>query len=225
MILFFDTSTPNGILALGQQDRCITFSHWKAEHSHSQLLPPYIDTALQELPNGISELTHITVGIGPGSFTGLRVALATAKGLAIARNIPLVAIPSPTVFATLCQATTDYAACCLDAFRGEIYLGIYKMQSGIPVLQNDIASLTPKVAAMQIAALNGSITVTGTGYDRYRDQFPSSVIPGNTHYDKAAAVSILKFATQSIQNNKTHQPAELHPYYVRDAEAVEKQKR
>lgn len=231
MILLFDTSTPTGYLALGDSSRVLAHAMWQAEQSHSRQLPPQIQSALAHGGITAAELTHIAVGIGPGSFTGLRVALATAKGLAISLNIPIVTLTSLKLFAAACRATTPQVVATTDAFRGELYIGIYEQTVGEGSTRSfkqkqDVLSMTPDAAIEILRQLRDPFTVTGSGFARYESQFTNAL--GPIPYVPLAEpdfAGMLTVASKHVQENRFADPAAILPYYVRQAEAVEKQRK
>jgi len=94
-ILVFDTATTIAVVGIGTTDaRLVAQTSWSAGHRHGEELLVRIDGVLAEAGVGLHELGGIVVGIGPGTFTGLRVGLATAKGLAHGLGIPLVGVPT-----------------------------------------------------------------------------------------------------------------------------------
>lgn len=230
MILLFDTSTPMGYLALGDASRVLAQATWQAEQSHSRQLPPQIQLALAHAGIAAADLSHIAVGIGPGSFTGLRVALATAKGMAISLNIPIVTLTSLKLFAAACRATTPQIVATTDAFRGELYVGIYEQAVGKGSARSfkqnqEILSMTPDAAIEALRLMRDSFTVTGSGFARYESQFtnvlgPIPYVP-LTEPDFAGMLAV---AAEHVQENRFADPSAILPYYVRHAEAVEKKK-
>jgi len=94
MYLALDTSTPVGSVCVGVGSRVVARGVIHGQGSHSAELIPTIDRVLQEAGADLSELAGLVLGAGPGSFTGVRVAAATAKGLAHALDIPLWAVSS-----------------------------------------------------------------------------------------------------------------------------------
>ncbi len=228
MILLFDTSTPTGYLALGDEKRVLATATWQAEQSHSRELPPQTNTALASAGMSIKDLTHLCVGIGPGSFTGLRVALATAKGLGIATGIPIIAIPSLTIFAAFSQTTTPYIVSTTDAFRGELYVGIFQHTAGPRPyhLVGEILSMPPTRAIEIIRNLDAPFTAIGTGMTRYATEFKNAlgdfpITSLTTPYFAGA----LQLAATYARDNRYQDPAVIQPFYVRQAEAVEKRRK
>jgi tRNA threonylcarbamoyladenosine biosynthesis protein TsaB len=123
IVLGIDTSTSIGSVAILRDDDVIADATGAAVHHGSDLLP-MIDAACARAGIAPRELDAIAVGAGPGSFTGLRIGMATAKGIAFAAARPLWAVSSLAALAPGRRAGLVCAA--LDARRGEIYAGLYR---------------------------------------------------------------------------------------------------
>jgi tRNA threonylcarbamoyladenosine biosynthesis protein TsaB len=92
-VLVIDTATTRAVLALGDADGTVRRERsWDAGYRHAEELVPGIETLLQEASLEAAQLRAIVVGTGPGAFTGLRVGIATAKGLAHALGVPIVGV-------------------------------------------------------------------------------------------------------------------------------------
>jgi tRNA threonylcarbamoyladenosine biosynthesis protein TsaB len=94
MLLAIDSSTRSSGVAIYDGVQVLYESSWQSAQFHSVELSPAIDLALQRVGLGTKDLKAIAIAIGPGSYTGLRIGLALAKGLAFARTLPLIAVPS-----------------------------------------------------------------------------------------------------------------------------------
>lgn len=99
MLLAVDTSTRNIGLALYQEDRLLHETVWVSQNYHTMQLAPAVHEALALSGLQSDDLQAVAVATGPGSFTGLRIGMALAKGLALARHLPLVGIPSLDIVA------------------------------------------------------------------------------------------------------------------------------
>lgn len=123
MILGVDTSLPALSIALVSNQRSIAALQLQSEGSRNEKLLPALDWLLREAGVGLDELTLIAVGRGPGSFTGVRIGLATVQGIAIARSIPVCgfATPHAVAFAHPAQRVLVHS----DAGRGEFYVAAY----------------------------------------------------------------------------------------------------
>jgi len=99
MILAIDTATQYAALALYNQSGLYTEQAWHAGRNHTTELMPRLVRILQAAQIRLPDLTALAVSLGPGSFTGLRIGLAVAKGLALPHEIPLVGVPTLEVTA------------------------------------------------------------------------------------------------------------------------------
>ena len=104
-LLAFDTSGEEAVVALGDDDgELLVQDRWAAGHVHGERLLVSIGRLLDDAGTTLEEVGAIAVGLGPGSFTGLRVGLAVGKGLAFGLGIPMVGIPTPVAFAAVLAA-------------------------------------------------------------------------------------------------------------------------
>jgi tRNA threonylcarbamoyladenosine biosynthesis protein TsaB len=122
-ILAFDTSTEYLSIALRLEGKTL-LRECVAEQKHSSLLLPMVSEVLAEAEISLSQLDCIAFGVGPGSFTGLRIACSVAQGLAFGAGIPLIGISTLQALAQACGARRVIAA--MDARMGEIYHAAYE---------------------------------------------------------------------------------------------------
>jgi len=127
MLLAIDTSTRTVGVALYDGDQIWNETTWTSQDYHTVELAPGIQDILQKSGVPITDIETIAVAIGPGSFTGLRIGLAVAKGIALARHIPLIGIPTLDIVAaaTPVDAGSSLAAV-LRAGRGRLAVGWYQ---------------------------------------------------------------------------------------------------
>lgn len=129
--LALDTSTALGSVAVGRGDRLLAEVVVGVTVRHSEALLPAIDYALRSAGVEPSELGGVVVGGGPGSFTGVRVAAATAKGLVRVLGVPLYAYSGLQALAAGVGAASARPVCALfDARREEVYAACYRFTSG-----------------------------------------------------------------------------------------------
>jgi tRNA threonylcarbamoyladenosine biosynthesis protein TsaB len=153
VILAIDTAAPRLALALLLEgDRVDTLVEDMATGQAERLFPA-LDELLERSGAAYTDLTRIAVTTGPGSFTGLRIGLSAARGLALALDIPVLGIPS--LFALSLTAQCDPVAVLLDARRGEAYFQTFS-GPGIPIRD---AALLPIDEAHKLVP-PGSATIT-----------------------------------------------------------------
>lgn len=109
-LLVIDTATTRAVIALGEVDGTLIDQRaWVAGYRHGEELLGRVEALLADLGQAPTELAGIVVGTGPGAFTGLRVGIATAKGLARALGLPIVGVPTGQALLTAASATTSAA--------------------------------------------------------------------------------------------------------------------
>lgn len=145
LILALETSTELGSCALWQ-DGVVSERTCPAGKSHSETLLPLVRELLAEAGVKIRQLDAIAFGVGPGAFTGLRVACGAAQGLAVATNRPLIPVTSLETMAALAGAERVLAL--LDARMGEVYSGSYQLIDGAYVLCGEIRVSAPDAVTL-----------------------------------------------------------------------------
>lgn len=131
MLLAVDTSNEWMGLAVYDGERVVGERAWKSGQHHTVELAPAIQELLASCNLTMKDITALGVAIGPGSFTSLRVGLALAKGIAFARNIPLIGIPTLDILARAQPESTLPLAVAIQAGRGRYALGWYKNVEGV----------------------------------------------------------------------------------------------
>lgn len=178
----------------------------------------WVRELLDEANTSLGELDCIAFGAGPGSFTGVRVAVALAQALGYARGLPLCPVSTLAALAAGAIQTTsaDAAACCLDARIGEVYFGVYEKDSqyGVRATAAD-ALLRPDAVNLPV---HGTFLAVGPGWsaypelaDRLRTRL-SAVDPG--HLPSAADVA--RLAQSRFLAGKVVLPADARPNYLRN---------
>ena len=149
-ILAIETATLAGSAALLDEDRVIGQSLLDIALTHSERLMAMVDRLLADCGCDMASVDALAVSIGPGSFTGLRVGVATVKGLAMALGLPVA--PVPTLDALAGNLPFADAPVCpvLDARKGEVYLSLYRWHEGEMRREWDYLALTPRAAAERL---------------------------------------------------------------------------
>ncbi len=149
-LLAVDTSTRSVGLALFNGVQVLGELSWTSQDYHSVELAPAVADLLAKCQIKANDLAALAVALGPGSFTGLRIGLALAKGLALARRLPIVGIPTLDILAAG-QAVLDIPmAAVLQAGRGRLAVGWYQVSAGTwrSIAQNEV--LTPEELSERI---------------------------------------------------------------------------
>ncbi|MDO5338260.1 MAG: tRNA (adenosine(37)-N6)-threonylcarbamoyltransferase complex dimerization subunit type 1 TsaB [Eubacteriales bacterium] len=191
--------------------------------THSQTLLPMLDAASGMLELDLKTLDAIAVAAGPGSFTGLRIGCATAKGLGLALDKPLISVPTLEALAYNLYDTEGLICPLMDARRNQVYTGIYAFeQHKLKVVENQKAI----AVAEMIEKLNERktpVTFLGDGVPVYREQLekgmrvPFSFAPAHLNRQRASAVAAL--AAEYWKQGKTESAREHRPEYLRMSQA------
>jgi tRNA threonylcarbamoyladenosine biosynthesis protein TsaB len=139
---------------------------WLADRSRSERIMPLIDGLLRETGVGLKDLGGISVSIGPGSFTGLRVGLSTAKGLGFALGLPLVGVSSLEVLAAsqAREAESDLISPMIDAKRQEVYAALFGVKTSQELeCEAEPVVTVPSAWLDRLERLEGSFVFVGSG--------------------------------------------------------------
>lgn len=125
-IVAIDSSGLVASVAVTEDDNLIAEYTTNYKKTHSQTLLPMLDEVKKMIELDLSTLDAIAVSAGPGSFTGLRIGSATAKGLGLALNKPLIGVPTVDALAMNLYGTDQIICPLMDARRSQVYTGIYR---------------------------------------------------------------------------------------------------
>jgi len=171
MILVLDTATRHPVVALAENTgRVVAERQWTSQHRHGEELLGRIDELLGEVGSGRREMTGVIVGTGPGSFTGLRIGLASAKTIAYTLGVPLVGVS--TTRALVLAAGGDDAdgverTVWLPAGAADRYAHRFRMAAGLPeeIKPPQLTVAPPaqgELAGEEIDGLSAALATLGT---------------------------------------------------------------
>jgi len=194
----------------------------RGARSHADTLPTLVERALTEAGSTIEDLDALAVSIGPGSFTGLRVGLALAKGIAFAGRLPLMPVPTLEALAWVAEATSGETVCAaLDARKREVYAAFFRVDAGgRPCRLTPDATLAPQELAARLE--EGTILV-GDAAQAYEDVLGSRAThrPFATHHPSGGVVA--RLGAERLLAGHAIQPESglgaLEPVYVRPPDA------
>ena len=212
-ILGIDTTTK--LLCLGISDNCRQYEY-KLElgKKQSALLIPTIKRVLESLGMDIREIDYFACGLGPGSFTGVRVGVAAVKGLSWALKKPVIGISTLDILAKNVEAEGKFIVPCLDAKRGLIYSSIYR-QSGdslkriSPYLLISAEELSEKIRPKSV--------IFGDAANLYKEKIfarTKGVIILDKDYWYPEARQILELARERLKEKKLQTPFNVKPLYL-----------
>jgi tRNA threonylcarbamoyladenosine biosynthesis protein TsaB len=167
LLLALETSGVSGSVALITPAGCLAEQAIAANQTHAQHLLPAIDQLLREAKIDWPQIDAIAVSLGPGSFTGLRIGLSTAKGLSMATGKPLIGVPSLDALASQGKGQGLPVCALIDARKKEVYAALYRENAaGEMKRQSDYLALAPAALA---ARLTEPTLLLGSGAELYHD--------------------------------------------------------
>ena len=220
LILSLETSTGCGSIALTRSGRLLAEATVQPEKTHSRRLLGTVSWIMQAAGVDWPAIDGIGVSLGPGSFTGLRIGLAAAQGLALAAGIPLVGVETLDALALACVGVTDRICPVLDARKQEVYAALYKPgeEEGYPVRLSADQAIDP---ARLTETIDRSTVVAGPGVAVYKEVFVQNrfirLLPASLAHPRALYVGLL--AERMLSDGLQPDPALIAPKYVRASEA------
>ncbi|OPX20659.1 MAG: tRNA (adenosine(37)-N6)-threonylcarbamoyltransferase complex dimerization subunit type 1 TsaB [Desulfobacca sp. 4484_104] len=220
LVLAIDTASVRGSLALLQGERLLAEYTLESPASYLNRLLPGIDRLFLDIQRQPTEIKAVIVSSGPGNYTGLRIGMSTAKGLALGLDCPVVAIPTLETLAANFPFTPFPICPVLDAKKNEVYAAFYRCKQGFPEILGDYLLVTPAALADRIT---GPTILTGPGLERYGPWWQSRLgrhavlAPPELRHLRASALGRL-----GLFRLEHEQPCfldQLAPFYLRPAEA------
>lgn len=196
LILNIDTALEQAMVSLASGPDVIGSVSNPALKDHATWLHPAIQELLKQHGKNISDLAAVAVSIGPGSYTGLRVGLATAKGICYAASLPLITIPSLLILAAAVQEEAEEWICpMIDARRMEVFSAIYgKTLRPVTAARAevlDVMSYTAELDAHQIVFCGNGMHKLKELCNHPNASF-STTLPSDAHLARLSAESYLQ---------------------------------
>lgn len=191
--------------------------------THSQTLLPMLDEIVKMTQTELSEVDAIAVAAGPGSFTGLRIGSATAKGLGLALNKPIISVPTLEGIACNFYGTDALICPMMDARRKQVYTGIYRYEDHRLITVKDQMAVGIEELLSMLNEMGEAVTFLGDGVPVFKDiiadklTVPFSFAPAHLSRQRAGAVGAL--GVLYYKEGRTETAAEHKPDYLRVSQA------
>ena len=222
-ILGIDSSGLVATVAIQSDDILVGEYTIHNKKTHSQTLLPMIQDMLRMAEVPVEELDAIAVAAGPGSFTGLRIGAATAKGLGQALNIPLVAVPSLEGLAYNLAGADALVCPIMDARRNQAYYGIYDVSGEMPVVVAEQDAAPIDTVLQKVRETGREIIFVGDGVPVFANRIAEEeglayrLGADNVRYQKASSVAAL--GRKYMEQGKGMPAERFAPIYLRLSQA------
>lgn len=219
--LAIDTSNQTMALAVVENQQALGQIQTMVNKNHSISLMPAIEMLMKSVQLKPADLNQIVVAQGPGSYTGLRIGVTTAKTLAATLSIPLVGVSSLKTLAANCTAVTKIILPIFDARRQNVYAGAYRWQDGQLVTIFEDQHISLKKLIEQFPAKD--LYFVGQDTEKFRSQIeelaPEAEINTISQWNYPNGIVLGQLGAETEPTNEVH---EFLPHYLKLVEAEEK---
>lgn len=220
-ILAIETTGPIGSVAIIDQDKKVITETSREEMSHLKDLIPMVARLTDKLAITPQDLTAVAASVGPGSFTGIRIGVSTARAISQALNIPCIAVPTLELFKLCCDGSKTIVPI-FNARRGQVYGGVFSA-GGEEILKPGPYMLDEILAMTEVSEKPERICFYGDGVDAYGERLSGFVtVSKEERYQNAAMVA--QVALTMFNDGITVGYNQLLPEYMRATEAEQKLK-
>ncbi len=226
LLLGIDTSTSCGSVALVDSGKILGEWSLNVSGTHAVRLLPGIRHLLEEAGTRIGDIDGFAVTVGPGSFTGLRIGLTTAKTLSLVTEKPLAGVPTLDVLVENAPFARGLVCPVLDARKGEVFTAVYERNPrGVVDRLTDYLAVTPEALSK---SFQGPALLLGNAVPVYGERFqrecahPVTFAPPECHFPRAS--TLCRLAVERISAGDHRHPRELQALYARQPDAERQQK-
>jgi len=224
-LLCLDTTSEIGVVGVLVDGAVVASLSARVQHQHGETLLPHVAHVLSLAGLEIADVELIAVGLGPGSFTGVRIGVATAKGLSLARGTPLVGVRTSRALAR--GSFGSLRAVAIDAKKDEIFVSAHlaAADGSLRTVLDDVHH-APREAALALSAAIGDVsdvTVVGSAVASHAVILAEILGPRAALLSPArAAISAIALGEEALHAHASRgadDPSALVPIYVRGADA------
>ncbi|NLY44174.1 MAG: tRNA (adenosine(37)-N6)-threonylcarbamoyltransferase complex dimerization subunit type 1 TsaB [Clostridiaceae bacterium] len=222
-VLAVDTSSIVATVAILEDDKLIGEYVLNHKKTHSQKLMPIISEIMLSAELKASDIDVFAVAIGPGSFTGLRIGVATVKGLAHAVNRPVVGISTLDGLAYNMPFCRHIICPIMDARRRQVYNALYRWVDDDLMIIEAPRALALEQLIQELKEKNEKVVFTGDGVEAFKDMLSAGLgdlcafAPASVRMQKAS--SIAQLALRKALRGETESYLTLAPFYLRKSQA------
>jgi tRNA threonylcarbamoyladenosine biosynthesis protein TsaB len=222
-ILALDTSTNVATVAILEDDTIIGEYSCNKGKTHSQTLMPMIKELLEKVGLYAKDMDAFAASIGPGSFTGLRIGVTTAKAMAFAAEKPVISVHTLDALAFNLQMPNALLCPMIDARNNQVFTAVYRFVDGKLERLTEYLGIPVNELADIIRPMDGRIVLMGDACKLHKQYFIEelgnrvSIAPPHTALAKASSVAVL--ARNAFIDGKLESCYDMVPFYLRKSQA------
>ena len=222
LILAFETSAKAGSVALLENDKLLAESYQNTGLTHSQTLMSMAQDMLKSCGCTAKDLGAVAVAAGPGSFTGVRIGVAAAKGLAWGGELPCYGISTLEAMARNLGVYDGIVLPVMDARRNQVYNAVFKVEKGVMTRLTEDRAISLEDLGKELQNAQTPIFLVGDGstlcYNTLKEAVPELVLPPEHRmHQRAAGVGLV--AADKIAKGESGDAGALQPNYLRLSQA------
>ena len=222
LILAFETSAKAASVALLEEGKLLGEAYQNTGLTHSQTLMVMAENLLSQCGKTVADVTDVAVAAGPGSFTGVRIGVAAAKGFAWGRELPCYGVSTLESMALGLGAWQGYVCPCMDARRSQVYNALFYVNKGTVTRVCEDRAISLAELGEELKKLEEPIFLVGDGsnlcYNTLLESVPSLVLPPEHRmHQRASGVALA--ALEKIRAGESDDANALTPNYLRLSQA------
>jgi len=221
LILGIETATERVSVAIGGHEGVLGMFEVTRGRRHAETLTPAIDFVCRQADVALNEISVVAVDMGPGLFTGMRVGLASAKAIAQALRVPMIAISSLDLLAYPLRRTDKVIAAVIDARKGEIFYALYRqVPGGIQRVSEPTAGRVDDLVA-DLLARGQEVVCVGDGAIRYQEEIAAGhrVEIAEQFFAYPSSAPLVQLAHSKALREEWVNPWEVEAMYLRKPDA------
>lgn len=222
-ILGIDAATQVAGVGIVDETKVIAEGWLNTGKTHSQRLLPLLDSLLQNSQITWDDIHGLAVTVGPGSFTGLRIGLATVQGLAQVLRKPVAGIVSLDALAENVAGVSGLVCPILDARKNEVYTALYRSEEDRMIRLSPYQAINPEVLLKELVSLDEKVTFLGDAVPVFQDLI-KGVLGERAFFapltrNLLRGVEVAALGMKKFQQGQAENYFEIKPFYLRPSEA------
>jgi tRNA threonylcarbamoyladenosine biosynthesis protein TsaB len=219
-ILALDSTAVVGTVALCEDEKLVAHYTLNTGNTHSQTLLPMIESVLRSAEWEIDDIDLFAVSQGPGSFTGVRIGIATVKGLAFGKNIPCAGVSTLDALAYNLRCFNGIICPVMNARRAQVYNALFSCRDGVLTRLCSDRAISIAELDEELAGMDEPVYLVGDGYDVTAEGLSKTAIrPVPEEMRVQSGYSVAMCGLAAYKNGDATDDITLAPVYLRPSQA------